>query len=128
MILLGFYSQSKAQSAATLIVNVKNIKNNSGSILVTVQDANKKVVQQKTVTIANRSAQAVFTKLNDGNYAVNLFHDKNNNSRLDTGIFGIPKEGWGVSNDAKGSFGPPKFEDMLFKLEKDMAILIHVNN
>ena len=128
IIFIGLFSHTKAQNSATLIINVKNIKNDSGSIFVTVKDSNKKIVQQKTVTISDNSAQIIFTKLTNGKYAVNLFHDKNSNGKLDTDIFGMPKEGWGVSNDAKGNLGPPKFEDMIFNLDRDLAITIHVNN
>jgi uncharacterized protein (DUF2141 family) len=30
---------------------------------------------------------------------------------------GIPKEGYGASNDAKVTFGPPKYEDARFVLK-----------
>ncbi|WP_156679936.1 DUF2141 domain-containing protein [Sphingomonas profundi] len=46
-----------------------------------------------------------------GRYAVQLSHDENGNGRVDRGLFGIPKEGVGFSNDAPIRFGPPKFAD-----------------
>ena len=45
---------------------------------------------------------------------------------MDAGIFKIPTEGWGVSNNAKGNFGPPKFEDRLFTIEENKAISITI--
>jgi hypothetical protein len=39
---------------------------------------------------------------------------KNSNGKLDRNFMGSPKEGVGASNDAKGSFGPPKFADARF--------------
>jgi uncharacterized protein (DUF2141 family) len=36
------------------------------------------------------------------------FHDENSNGKMDTNFMGIPREGVGTSNNAKGHFGPPK--------------------
>jgi uncharacterized protein (DUF2141 family) len=50
-----------------------------------------------------------------GTYALSCFHDENQNGRLDTGMFGIPVEGYGFSNEAKASlFGPPSFAEAKF--------------
>jgi uncharacterized protein (DUF2141 family) len=44
-----------------------------------------------------------------GRYAVQAFHDANSNGQVDQGIFGIPKEGIGFSNDAMAKLQRPKF-------------------
>jgi len=44
-----------------------------------------------------------------GRYAVQAYHDANGNGDLDQGIFGIPKEGLGFSNDAMPRLKKPKF-------------------
>lgn len=49
-----------------------------------------------------------------GRYAAQVFHDENNNRRVDRALFGVPKEGVGFSNDARISLGPPKFTDAAF--------------
>lgn len=56
-----------------------------------------------------------------GDYAIAVFHDENGNGRLDTGIFGIPTEGTGASNDARGTFGPPSFADARFTYRGGVA-------
>jgi uncharacterized protein (DUF2141 family) len=38
-----------------------------------------------------------------------VFHDENDNGVLDKGAFGIPTEGYGFSNNAKGFFGAPSW-------------------
>jgi uncharacterized protein (DUF2141 family) len=41
---------------------------------------------------------------------------------------GMPKEGVGASNDAKGSFGPPKFADARFSYNggsQELTIHLH---
>jgi len=47
------------------------------------------------------SAQVAFTDLHDGVYAVSVFHDENENQKLDKDFVGIPKEGYGASNNPK---------------------------
>lgn len=46
-----------------------------------------------------------------GKYAVSAFHDKNSNKKLDTGFFGIPKEGFGFSKNPSIHFGAPDYEE-----------------
>jgi uncharacterized protein (DUF2141 family) len=52
-----------------------------------------------------------------GRYAIQAFHDENSNGEVDRGLFGMPKEGVGFSNDAKIVFGPPKFADAVFAFD-----------
>ena len=49
-----------------------------------------------------------------GRYAISAYHDENGNGELDTGLFGIPSEDYGFSNNARGGFGPPDFADAAF--------------
>lgn len=50
-----------------------------------------------------------------GHYALTLFHDENDNQRLDT-VLGVPKEGFAFSRNPKVRFGPPRFEAVVFSL------------
>ncbi|RLB87863.1 MAG: hypothetical protein DRH26_14725 [Deltaproteobacteria bacterium] len=66
--------------------------------------------------------------LPQGEYAIKVFHDENGNDELDTRMFGIPKERYGFSNNAKGSFGPPEYKEAVFVLDsrkKEITINIH---
>jgi uncharacterized protein (DUF2141 family) len=59
-----------------------------------------------------------FDGLPRGAYAVAVIHDENGNNRLDT-LAGIPREGYGFSNDAAVRFGPPKFAAARFDVGSD---------
>ncbi len=62
-----------------------------------------------------------------GEYAVKVFHDENGNNELDTRIFGIPKERYGFSNNVRGTFGPPEYDEAAFNLnspKKEIFITI----
>ena len=52
--------------------------------------------------------------------------DANENEKLDTNFLGIPKEQFGFSNDAKGSFGPPSFESASFEVTQSKKIVINL--
>ena len=65
-------------------------------------------------------------ELPDGKYAIGIFVDANYNNKMDRNFFGIPKEQYGFSNDAKGSFGPPSFKDASFNVSGDMKLKINL--
>jgi uncharacterized protein (DUF2141 family) len=46
---------------------------------------------------------------------VSVFHNEDSNGKLDTNFTGIPREGVGASNNAKGHFDPPKFDAAAFR-------------
>jgi uncharacterized protein (DUF2141 family) len=54
-----------------------------------------------------------------GTYAVQVFHDENDNHEVDRSWLGIPEEGVGFSNDPSFTFGPPSFTDTSFRLGAD---------
>ncbi|GAB3893885.1 DUF2141 domain-containing protein [Spirosoma agri] len=124
----SFVAKAQHQSDAhTLTVNVTDLKTASGAVYISLQDPTQKAVQKQAVPIQKNNTQIVFQNVPPGTYAVRLFHDENNNKKMDTGIFGIPKEGWGCSNNVKATFGPPKYDAMLFTVNTDKAITIHIN-
>ena len=51
-----------------------------------------------------------------GSYALAVYHDRNNNGKLDRNLVGIPLEPYGFSNNARGILGPPSFEDARFQV------------
>jgi len=54
-------------------------------------------------------------ELPPGAYALSLIHDENGNGRLDTRL-GIPREGFGFSNNPHIWFGPPSFSAARFMI------------
>ena len=73
--------------------------------------------------VAPGSARYSF-KLPEGVYAIGIFVDVNRNNRMDRNFVGIPKEQYGFSNNAKGSFGPPSFMDASFTVSGDLTLNI----
>lgn len=107
----------------TLNIEVVNLKNNEGFLILGLFDENKKkVVTVKNIIIVDRKTNIKIDSLKSGKYVVRFWHDSNKNGKLDTNFIGIPKEEFGNSNNIKPNFGPPKFEDMIFKIENDMLL------
>jgi uncharacterized protein (DUF2141 family) len=53
----------------------------------------------------------VFPDLEPGTYAVIVFHDENDNGKLDKNAVGLPIEAYAISNNARGIFSAPNFQD-----------------
>lgn len=126
-----FYSGLYAE---TLTVHINNIEHNEGAIMVALHDGAKDY-PIKRVPIATQSVPAnkagvvvSFENLSAGTYAIALYHDENSNGKMDQNFIGIPKEGMGASNNAKGRMGPPKFKDAAVVIDDiDIDIEISVN-
>jgi len=75
-----------------------------------------KALRINHASIANNKCSFTFEGLPHGMYAIACYHDENNNGKIDTNFFGVPKEGTGASNNAKGFMGPPSFSNAKFLL------------
>jgi uncharacterized protein (DUF2141 family) len=58
-----------------------------------------------------------------GAYALAAFHDEDADSVFDRGLFRVPTEAYGFSNNVRGTTGPPDFEDALVVLSADTLVL-----
>jgi uncharacterized protein (DUF2141 family) len=111
-------SAAAQEGTATLSVQVTGLKK-QGKVFVYLYDKAKGFpikpdLALKKVTVPVETSDTVdakFDGLVPGDYAVSVVHDENDNGKIDTTSIGIPKEGMGVSNKARGFMGPPKFKD-----------------
>jgi len=102
----------------TLSVTITGLRSTKGKVLLSLFSGPEgfpggdKAVAVATAEIAeDKTAQHGFTGLVPATYALAFVHDENDNGKLDTGAFGIPKEGFGASRDPKVRLGPPRFKD-----------------
>jgi uncharacterized protein (DUF2141 family) len=77
----------------------------------------EKPVRSALASAKTNIATCTFRNVEPGTYGVSAFHDRNNNGKLDKNWIGMPVEDYGASNDARGTFGPPRFEDAKFRFE-----------
>jgi uncharacterized protein (DUF2141 family) len=67
--------------------------------------------------IRKSQARCDFQDIPPGTYAIAVVHDENMNGKLDTGFLGVPKEGYGFSNDARALLGAPSFAAAAMKYD-----------
>jgi uncharacterized protein (DUF2141 family) len=107
--------------AADLTVTVTGAAQQKGQIAVGLFNAATAFPDTPTVgqrAPAGTQVELVFKNLTPGRYALSAYHDENDNQKLDRGMFGIPKERYGFSRDARGAGGPPEFRDAVFEVKE----------
>lgn len=114
---------SEAFKTQDIIVNITNFDNNEGKVLVGLYNSEgnflNETVKGTYSKISNESCTVIFKNVVPGTYAISVFHDENDNNKLDTNFFGIPKEDTGTSNNAPARFGPPKWRDAKFEVRNN---------
>jgi uncharacterized protein (DUF2141 family) len=108
----------------TLKIEIAEIRNNSGKIMLQVFDENEKVISQQIGDIKDKSFSFTVLNLHTGKYAVRFYHDENLNQKMETNIVGKPTEGYGFSNNVTGKFSMPPFEKWLFSMTHDTTIVL----
>ncbi|HRG45776.1 MAG TPA: DUF2141 domain-containing protein [Leptospiraceae bacterium] len=106
---------SQAANNTKLTIRVQGIKNKKGTINIALFKSDTDFNQEKFTYVSRTPADSngiiIFDKIDYGNYSVAVYHDENENQKLDRNFIGMPKEGYGFSNNVKGKFGPPAFKD-----------------
>lgn len=135
MVLLGFAPQGSAQSelnfAAQLTVTVEGLASQEGNVCFKVFSGSQgfpneddNAVVKSCMAIAEMPLSVTFEDLTVGNYAVAIYHDANGDEMLNRGLFGMPTEGYGFSNDAIARTGPASYEDAMILVGGNTAITI----
>jgi uncharacterized protein (DUF2141 family) len=119
--LLLVATSASADATGVLTVRLTDLRSSNGQVGCTLYNAargfptdSSAALQRRWCPITNGASVCAFDPVPAGTYAVACIHDENKNGKLDTGLFGIPKEGTVASNYAKGFMGPPSFDKAKF--------------
>ncbi len=122
---------AQAQPKAKLTVVVDGLRHQSGQVCLRIYSneqgfpsSARGVVQSGCTKVTGNQAMKDFYGLKPGTYAVALYADKNNDSKLNTNFLGIPSEGFGISNNPKAKTRPPKFAEASFDISQNKTIKI----
>lgn len=134
-ILAGFILPHMALSQNyTVTVTITGLHSNKGKVMLELYKSEdgypkepQKAFRTTSSPISNNSCIIVLDDIPNGTYAIACFHDENDNGKLDTNFMGIPNEGTGASNNAKGFMGPPKFADAKFVVNCNVSMSIKIN-
>jgi len=122
---------AQSPDAVTLTVRIVNVRSANGVVRIALfqsaggfpADASKALrTEPAKIDPQTLTAQAVFSGIPQGTYAVMVFHDENGNGKLDKNMVGIPKEGYGASNNAAKKMHAPVFDEAKFSLTSDQSV------
>jgi uncharacterized protein (DUF2141 family) len=107
-------------SAAELTVQIDDVKSSEGFLSVAIYNSTDTFLKKPLTgvrTQATKDGKSVVIKdLPAGEYAFVVFHDVNQNGKMDKNMLGIPTEDYAFSNNAMGNMGPPSFDTAKFKV------------
>jgi len=92
-ILIALYDDSAGFQSAIANVGQRRLMPDSGRLIGTAIRAKR------------GTASRMFTQLPPGRYAIIVVHDEDDDGRLSKGALGVPTEGYGFGNDARGFLG-----------------------
>ncbi len=103
-------------------VTILNLRNSIGSVDCGLFDSPsgfpadvlRAAMRLAAMKILNRTGRCDFVDVAPGTYALVVLHDENMNGRVDYNWMGVPREGYGFSNDAHGTLGAPSFHQAAF--------------
>jgi uncharacterized protein (DUF2141 family) len=117
----------------TLTVRIIGARNAKGKIRVALfrsaegfpgDPSKASRLERASIDPQTLSSQVVLTDVPAGQYAVSVFHDENLNEKLDKNFMGIPKEGYGASNNPGRKMRAPTFEEARFSHQTDQSLEI----
>lgn len=117
-----------------ITINVLGIKNSTGFINIAMFNSPDGFPSNYNNTVFSTSEKIYgdnfsFTikDISPGQYSIAIYVDNNKNKTLDTGVFGIPLEQYGFSQNPKIQFKAPTFEETSFELSEDTYLNIKLN-
>ncbi len=138
LLMLGFLpAVALAQSPCPGIhVKILDIRNSTGTVACALFESPAgfpseflhSATNVMIIKIRKAQARCDFEDIPPGTYAMVVIHDENMNGKLDTNVLGIPKEGYGFSNDAKKWLGTPSFSAASFLYDGqniDLTMSLH---
>ncbi|MGA2409242.1 MAG: DUF2141 domain-containing protein [Candidatus Binataceae bacterium] len=123
------------QADGVITINVTGLRNNKGVVSCTLCSSPEgypgdcKVQQTVKAAIAGDKAACVFPHKAPGTYAATIFHDEDNDGKFKRNLIGIPKEGFGFSNNYHPSVRAPTWDEGKFNFSGGQkAITINIIN
>lgn len=131
---LFFITPDHSATVGIIQLTLQNIEREQGTIRLAVYNNKADFEAQSNEVygkeISNFSGKEKYTELPDlahGQYAIAVYHDLNNNQKLDKNLMGIPTEPYAFSNNPKVKWSPPTFEESKFQLQgKHLKMQIHL--
>lgn len=126
---IALLSAHQTFSQCKVIVSVEGVRHNKGTVYVALQN-NAEVFKRRDkyymmipINLDKNVTSCTFENIDPGTYAVSLFHDENNDGKPNFNFIGLPKEGFGFSNNAMGVMKEPSFKAASFTVTTDKTAI-----
>ena len=122
-------ASAAAANAGTLTVQIINVTSADGHVLLSIfagadgfPSTHRKAVKTAKLRARAGTVRMSASDLPPGQYAVAVVHDENDNAKLDTNLFGIPREGWGTSRNPRPKTRAPRWSESSFAVEAGQTV------
>ena len=114
------------QAQNTIEVSMSGFENNEGKAMIGLFIEEETFLREPEMTLSskiiNQKSEVTFTDIPDGIYAISVYHDENDNDKLDLVMGILPKEDNGTSNNPNTVMGPPKWKDSIFEVKNGEVV------
>ena len=110
-------------SPAQLTVEITHLSKSGGTLRIALYKPGGKFGKTtpdyyKNIAIDQPGDRRVIFEVPPGTYAIAVYHDLNNNNKLDRNLIGYPKEPFGFSKNYRPTVAAPDFEDCAFQVKE----------
>lgn len=122
-----FSTSFKSSEMHTIKVQLKNIKAHKGTAYVNLYiekgfPKSDQQIQRKSVKVNSNTTFVTFLVPN-GEYAIAMYHDVNDNDKMDKNWVGYPLEPYGFSKNFKPTISEPDFSDCKFTVKSNSKFI-----
>ena len=111
----------KEKDKSEIKIVFENIQLAKGSIQLALYDSEDSFLSEEKAAAVysfkvdkKEDLKAVLEDIAFGEYAIAVFHDENDNNKLETNFFGVPTEPYCFSGDGHSKWRPPFYKDAKF--------------
>ena len=121
-----FFSFPGLAATRSVLVVVDGFKETKGKLMIGIYDSDstfmKTIYKGYSKEVLDTTLEFAF-ELPEGEYAISVYHDVNENNTLDVDSYGMPTESYGFSYNVQGQWGPPSFNDCKFLVAADSTVI-----
>ena len=117
---------------SSIFIEVDGFENLDGYLAIAIYnseaqfDAETESYRDTIISGLSDNMSIMIDSIIPGIYAVSIFHDENQDGQLNVGVFNIPTEGFGFSNNPTIVFSKPTFNACKFIIEESQEIIIPI--
>jgi uncharacterized protein (DUF2141 family) len=113
-----------------ILVRVHGVRNADGQVVAVLYGndpesflKNGKRLARTVVPASAETVSLCLSSPGQGTFAVAAFHDEDSDLHLSKDFFGLPAEGWGLSNNPPFKLRKPRFQEAAFQVHPGVFVI-----